>query len=563
MTADAFADGEGETDDDGAIAVVGLACRVPGAADAGEFWRNLVDGVGSIRRYTDAEVRAARVPALPGWVPAYGHLDGLEDFDAAFFGLRVDEAALIDPQQRLFLEVAHAAFEDSGYDPARADATVGVFAGAAANRYFLWHLLGNPAALPPGLTARWPEDWEEAIPGSPPDFLPLRVAYALGFTGPAVATQTACSSSLVAVCQAAQSLLDYRCDAAVAGGAAVISTRQAGYRHRPGGMLSSDGRCRPFDAAANGTVFGNGAGAVVLKRLPDALTAGDHIHAVLRGWAVTNDGGARAGFTVPGVDGQAAAIVEAMASAEVPAETIGLVEAHAGATPIGDDIEVTALREAYRRSTARVGDCALGSAKANLGSLDAAAGIVGLVKAVLAVREGLVPVQAGFTAAHPDLQLGDSPFFIPTKTQGWPVDGSPRRAAVSSFGMGGTNAHVIVEQPPARRPASGAGPHTLELSAASPAALAAQARRLADHLAGAAPALADVAYTLAVGRTRLAHRAVVTCHTTAEAIEGLGRIAAGAEQVAPVPAAVPASGRRVPLPTYPFQRQRCWIDPPG
>ena len=551
------------TEDEGALAVIGLACRVPGAPDAATFWRNLVDGVDSVRRYTADELRAAGVPErLAGWVPAYGHLDGLADFDAGFFGYPVAEAALVDPQQRLFLEVAYAAVEDAGYDPARSDATFGVFAGAAANRYFLWHLLGNPAALPDGVAPVWREDWEEAVPGSPPDFLPLRVAYKLGLTGPAVAAQTACSSSLVAVCQAAQSLLDYRCDIAIAGGAAVISTRQAGYRYRPGGMLSPDGHCRPFDVTANGMVFGNGAGAVVLKRLAEAVADGDHVHAVLRGWAVTNDGGARAGFTAPGIDGQAAAIVEAMAAAGVSPDTVGLVEAHASSTPVGDTIEVAALRQAYRRGTDRVEDCALGSAKANVGSLDAAAGVVGLIKAVHAVRDGVVPGDPGFTAPHPDLGLAGSPFFVPAKTQGWPVGDGPRRAAVSSFGMGGTNAHVVVEQPPVRTSTvDDGGPHTLELSAATASALAATAGRLADHLAGdAAAPLADVAHTLAVGRARLAHRASVTCHTTAEAVAALRRVAAGAPT--PGDSVAPRDGHRIPLPTYPFERQRCWIDPP-
>ncbi|GIJ64117.1 beta-ketoacyl synthase N-terminal-like domain-containing protein [Virgisporangium aurantiacum] len=553
------------TDDEGALAVIGLACRVPGAPDAATFWRNLVDEVDSVRRYTADDLRAAGVPArLAGWVPAYGHLDGLADFDAGFFGYPVAEAALVDPQQRLFLEVAYAAVEDAGYDPARSDATFGVFAGAAANRYFLWHLLGNPAALPDGVAPVWREDWEEAVPGSPPDFLPLRVAYKLGLTGPAVAAQTACSSSLVAVCQAAQSLLDFRCDIAIAGGAAVISTRQAGYRYRPGGMLSPDGNCRPFDVTANGMVFGNGAGAVVLKRLAEAVADGDHVHAVLRGWAVTNDGGARAGFTAPGVDGQAAAIVEAMAAAGVSPDSVGLVEAHASSTPVGDTIEVAALRQAYRRGTDRVEDCALGSAKANVGSLDAAAGVVGLIKAVHAVRDGVVPADPGFTAPHPDLDLAGSPFFVPAKTQGWPIGDEPRRAAVSSFGMGGTNAHVVVEQPPVRpSTVDDGGPHTLELSAATPTALAATARRLADHLTDdGAPPLSDVAYTLAVGRARLAHRATVTCRTTAEAVESLRRLASGDAPGHVAPAAPPRAGRRVPLPTYPFERRRCWIDPP-
>jgi acyl transferase domain-containing protein len=412
------------------IAVVGLACRVPGAPDVTTFWRNQLDGVDSVRRTSTVD---SALLADPHFVSAYGHLDGLTDFDADHFGYSDDEASRIDPQQRLFLEVAATALADAGLDP-DAGATVGVFAGAAANRYFLFHLLGH---LPR-------EEWEDAIPGSTPDFMPARVAYKLGLTGPAVAVQTACSSSLVAVCEAAQNLLDFRCDVAIAGGAAVISTEQTGYRHQPGGSLSADGICRAFDAAANGMVFGNGAGAVVLKRLADALDDGDHVDAVLRGWAVNNDGARRAGFTAPGRDGQAAVVVEALVGGGFAAETIGLVETHGSGTVVGDAIEVAALTRAFR--TSATGFCALGSAKTNIGNLDAAAGVVGLVKAVCAVREGLIPPLLHFTTPNPEIDLTGGPFYVNTELAKWPAGHAVRRAGVSSFGLGGTNAHVIVEQ---------------------------------------------------------------------------------------------------------------------
>jgi acyl transferase domain-containing protein len=410
-----------------AIAVVGMACRVPGAPDVAMFWRNQLDGVDSVRRFM------SDVDDLD-FVPAYGFLDGLTDFDAGFFGYTGDEAARIDPQQRIFLEVAATALADAGHDPAEQGAAVGVFAGAAANRYFLFHVLDH---LPR-------EEWEDAIPGSTPDFMPARVAYKLGLSGPAVAVQTACSSSLVAVCEAAQSLLDFRCDTAIAGGAAVIATEQTGYRYRPGGSLSPDGTCRAFDAAANGMVFGNGAGAVVLKRLADALDGGDHIDAVLPGWAVNNDGARRAGFTAPGRDGQAAVVVEALAGAGIPPETIGLVEAHGSGTPVGDALEFAALTRAFR--TTATGFCALGSAKPNVGNLDAAAGVIGLIKAICAVREGLIPPLLHFTAPNPEIDLTGGPFYVNTELAKWPAGHTVRRAGVSSFGLGGTNAHVIVEQ---------------------------------------------------------------------------------------------------------------------
>lgn len=420
------------------IAVVGMACRVPGAPDVSTFWRNQLDGVDSVRRHTAAELRESGVDeallADPRFVPVYGHLDGLTDFDADHFGYTASEAARIDPQQRLFLEVAVTALADAGYDPAAPRGTVGVFSGAAANRYFLFHVLGH---LPRA-------EWEAAIPGSTPDFMPARVAYKLGLSGPAVAVQTACSSSLVAVCEAAQNLLDFRCDVAIAGGAAVISTEQTGYRYQPGGSLSADGTYRAFDADAGGMVFGNGAGTVVLKRLADAIEDGDHVDAVLRGWAVNNDGTRRAGFTAPGRDGEAEVVVEALAGGDVAAETVGLIEAHGSGTAVGDAIEFAALTRAFR--TAATGSCALGSAKPNIGNLDAAAGVVGLIKAICAVREGLIPPLLHFATPNPEIDLTGGPFYVNTELAKWPAGQTVRRAGVSSFGLGGTNAHIVVEQ---------------------------------------------------------------------------------------------------------------------
>ncbi|GAB3489874.1 polyketide synthase [Amycolatopsis cihanbeyliensis] len=421
------------------VAVIGMACRVPGAADAETFWRNQLDGVDAVRRYTADELRASGLDEEtitdPHYVAAYGHLDGLAEFDAGYFGYTAEEAARIDPQQRLFLEAASTALADAGHDPATRPETVGVYAGAAASRYFLFHLLPS---LPPA-------EWEDAIPGNPPDFLPARVAYKLGLTGPAVAVQTACSSSLVAICQAAQGLLDYRCDLAIAGGAAVISTRQNGYRYRQGGSLSPDGLCRAFDAKASGMVFGNGAGAVVLKRLPDALAEGDHVDAVLPGWAVNNDGAARAGFTAPGMDGQAGVIAEALACAQADPGSIGLVEAHGSATAVGDAIEVGALRQAFRTESTRF--CALGSVKTTIGNLDAAAGVVGLIKAVCAVRDGRIPPLRHFASPNPEIDLDGGPFYINLDAVTWPESHPVRMAGVSSFGLGGTNAHVLVQHP--------------------------------------------------------------------------------------------------------------------
>ncbi len=430
-------------DDQDAVAIVGMAGRFPGAPDVDTFWRNLLDEVDSVVTCSDDELRAAGVAeellADPRYVRATGRLAGLADFDAGFFGYPPAEAALIDPQQRLFLQTAWTAMEDAGYDPGRPDGTVGVFAGTSVNRYFLGHLYGNPAAGP---TARPGDPDALMAPGHAPDYLPLRVSYKLGLTGPSVAVQAACASSLVAVCLAAQSLLDYRCDTAIAGGASVAATEPSGYLAREGGLLSPDGVVRAFDADARGTVYGSGAGAVVLKRLAD--TADDHVYAVLEGWAVANDGAQRAGFAAPGVSGLASAVVEALSCADLSPADIGYVEAHGTGTPVGDAIEVRALAEAFRGEAA---GCLLGSVKSSIGNLDAAAGVVGLIKAALAVRHAVVPATLHFTAPHPDLDLAAGPFEVAARTRPWPDGPGPRRAGVTSIGLGGTSAHVVLRAP--------------------------------------------------------------------------------------------------------------------
>ncbi|SBT43942.1 beta-ketoacyl synthase N-terminal-like domain-containing protein [Micromonospora narathiwatensis] len=574
------------SDDDDRIAVIGLACRVPGAVDAAALWRNVRSGVDSVRRFSRAEALAAGVPAEvvddASFVPAFGHLDGLTDFDAGLFGYRDDEAALLDPQHRLFLEVTWWALEDAGLGRVEATTQVGVFAGCGVNRYLRHHLLGNPAVGPAG---GFCDDWDDILAGASSDYLPTRAAYALGLSGPAVAIQSACSSSLVAVCQAAQSLLDFRCDVAVAGGASVVSTHQTGYRYRAGGTLAADGVCRPYDADATGQVFGNGAGAVVLKRLADAVDDGDHVYAVLAGWAVNNDGADRAGFTVPGVVGQSAVVAEALAAADWHPDDLGYVEGHGSGTAVGDAIEIDALTRAFRTGTARRGFCALGSLKSNVGNLDAAAGVAGLIKTVLAVHHGVIPGTLHFTRAHRDVDLAGGPFVVTTDTRPWT---GARRAGVSSFGLGGTNAHVLVEQAPTPLAYdANADWAVLPLSAATDEALRVLAARLADHLAGepggahadAAWSLTDVAYTLAVGRRRLPHREAVVARDVAQAVGALRAVADGRAPSPPAEAPgefrdraagwraggdLPGgAGRRVPLPGYPFQRRRHWIDRVG
>ncbi|MFF3854298.1 amino acid adenylation domain-containing protein [Micromonospora sp. NPDC002575] len=593
------------------IVVVGLAGRFPGAPDPATFWWNLCAGVDAIHDHTDEELAALgigpRLLADPRHVRAAGRLDGVADFDADFFAFGAQEAARTDPQHRLFLETAWEALEDAGHDPSRFPGLVGVYAATSANRYFLFHLMDNPAVV--GDVD--PDDWEARLVGRQfTDHLPGQVAYRLGLTGPALAVQSACSSSLVAVCVAAQSLADYQCDIALAGGVNVTWPR---YRHTPGGMASPDGRCRAFDEAANGSGFGSGVGVVALRRLADAQADGDRIYAVLPGWAVSNDGADRAGFAVPGPSGQAAAVAGALAAAEVDPGEVRLIEAHGSGTPLGDALEVAALHEVYG-GAAPAESCALGSVKTNIGHLDAAAGIAGLIKAVLAVQHGVIPPNLHFTRPHPEIDLAGGPFYVPTKARDWP-QAARRVAGVSSFGLGGTNAHVVVEQPPpvdAGDPDAAAAPdavaHLLPVSARTPVALRAALRRLRQHLAGASPALAEVAATLALGRREFGCRAAVVATDLAAALAGLDELldsvgldelpaAAGpAELPAAGPAELPAADarvagpdgelrdvaldwvagrdvdwaalhpeggvRRTGLPTYPFQRQRHWIDPP-
>ncbi|MFD8563788.1 amino acid adenylation domain-containing protein [Streptosporangium canum] len=554
---------------DGHVAVVGLACRFPGAPDPAAFWSVLSDGVDAVWDYSDAELRelgiGAALLADPAHVKAGGKLDGVADFDAEFFGFTADDAARTDPQHRLFLETAWEALEDAGCDPDRFDGQIGVFASTSANRYFLFHLFGNPAAGTPDD----PDDWEGRIlPHQRADHLPGQVAYRLGLTGPAIAVQTACSSSLVAICMAAQNLADHRCDLALAGGVTVTWPR---HRHTPGGMVSPDGRCRAFDAAAGGSGFSSGSGVVALKRLADAVADGDHVYAVIPGWAIGNDGAARAGFAVPGLTGQVSAVTEALGDAGISPDEIGMVEAHGSGTPLGDAIEVEALTRAFRAAGAQgTGYCALGAVKTNIGHTDAASGIAGFIKAVLSVRHGQVPGNLHLDSPNPQLDLDRGPFYLPAKTAPWPDD-RRRVAGVSAIGIGGTGAHVLVAQapePPATAPVAG-GRYLLPVSARSPEALRAAIVRLRDHLA-ANPHLspADVAHTLTVGRRSFAHRAVVECGSLAEAIEALDpdllmSRSGGTGLPETPPSGSVAPGRRVPLPTYPFQRQRYWIDPPG
>ncbi|AQU69569.1 SDR family oxidoreductase [Streptomyces niveus] len=504
----------------GDIAVVGMHGRFPGARDCDEFWRRVSAGDDCVGFHSDAELRAAGVPeALIGderYVKSHGGLDEPFGFDPEFFGYSAREGELMDPQQRIFLETAWELLEMTGYAGTPGEPVVGVFAGASMNTY-----LTNVLARSVDLLSL---EGTEIMLTNDKDYLPTRVSYKLGLTGPSVNVQSGCSTSLVAVHLAVQSLVGGECDIALAGGVSVHVSPRPGYLYQEGLMFSPDGRCRPFDSEASGTAFGDGVGIVALKRLGDALDDGDQILAVVKGTAVNNDGSRKVGFTAPGVAGQSDVITEAHAVAEVPSRSIGYMEAHGTGTALGDPVEFAALREAFGSDTSDTAFCALGSVKANVGHLAGAAGIAGFIKAVLAVRHGMIPPHPHFTSPHPELELDKSPFYISDRLLPWPSDGGPRRAGVSSFGMGGTNAHAVLEEPPPARPAGTApgGPSLIPVSAATPGALGTALAALADRLESAdAPSLADTAHTLRTGRRAFPHRYAVRATTHREAADRL------------------------------------------
>ncbi len=509
--------GVAETD----IAIVGMSGRFPGARDVETFWQNLLEGRESIRRYSREELEAAGVPAAsladPAYVPAGAPLEEMELFDAGFFGFSPLDASILDPQHRHFLECCWEALESAGHDPQRFEGSIGVFGGSGHNAYLPYNLLTNP-----DLVARL-GFFLLRHTGNDKDFLSTRVSYCLDLHGPSVNVQTACSTSLVAVHLACQSLLNGECDMALAGGVTLEQPHRRGYRHAEGEILAPDGHCRAFDARAAGTVFGSGAGVVVLRRLDDALADRDCVLAVIRGSAVNNDGAGKVGYMAPSVDGQAEAISEALAMADVPVESIGYVEAHGTGTAIGDPIEIAALTQAFRARTQARGFCAIGSVKTNIGHCDTAAGVASLIKAVQAVREGALPPSLHYEAPNPAIDFESSPFRVNAERTAWERGATPRRAGVSSLGVGGTNAHVVLEEaPPAVTAEPGRPWQLLPLSARSPAAVQAAADRLADHLRRHPDLpLADVAWTLQTGRRGFAERRALAARSVEEAVAAL------------------------------------------
>lgn len=498
------------------VAVIGMAGRFPGASNVREYWDNLLAGRESIRHLTDEELDALGVPPSvyrrPDYVRAVRSMDDMDLFDAGFFDVSPREAELLDPQHRMFLEQCWETLEDAGYDPDRYGGAVGVFAGSRMNAYmlgFLSHMLG-PGAI-------------QTQVANDKDYLATRVSYKLDLGGPSVTVQTACSTALVALHMACQSLIGGECDMALAGGMSG-RTIEKGYPYREGDVGSPDGRIYAFDARAKGTIFGNGSGVVLLKRLEEALEDGDDVRAVILGSALSNDGSRKVGFTAPSVDGQARAVRAALSVSDVHPESISYVEAHGTGTPLGDPIEIEALTRAWREHTDRTGFCRIGSVKSNIGHLSSAAGAASLIKLILALQNRRIPPSINFERPNPEIDFDASPFRVVTEATDWEPPGGVRRAGVSAFGMGGTNAHVILEEAPAREPSEPPRRRwqLLPLSARSDAALRTATEHLAEHLeTHPGISLADVAYTLDVGRRVHGRRRAVVAEGVEDAVRVL------------------------------------------
>ncbi|MBX3622878.1 MAG: amino acid adenylation domain-containing protein [Rhizobacter sp.] len=510
----------------GGIAIVGMATRTAGATDVDGFWDNLMAGREGIRHFAPHELDASVPESMrsrPNFVAARGMLDDVARFDAGFFGISAREATVMDPQQRLMLELAWTALEHAAIDPSQADMRIGVYAGTANNTYVV-----ALRAEQPSLVQQYSEF--ATMLASEKDYVATRVSHRLNLNGPAVSVHTACSTGLVAVTQAWQALASGQCDVALAGGATVVVPQEGGYLHVEGGMESADGHCRPFDASATGTVFASAGAVVVLKRLEDALQDGDTVYGVIRGVGLNNDGGDKASFTAPSVSGQAGAIRMALDHAQVSARSIGYVEAHGTGTSLGDPIEIAALTRAWREDTPDSGYCGIGSAKSNLGHTIAAAGVIGLIKATLALHREVIPATLHFQQPNPQIDFAATPFHVVARNTPWPRGSEPRRAAVSSFGVGGTNAHVIVEEAPVTAASHGdadadARAWLLPLSASTPQAALQRAADLAGYLEShPGVPLSAVAHTLMRGRKPMAHRVAVVATDAASASAALRKL---------------------------------------
>ena len=509
----------GSNDVQSSIAVIGMAGRFPGAATLLQFWHNIINGVESIRFFTQEELATSYIDPVafshPDYIKARGILENVDMFDAGFFNINPREAAVMDPQHRLFLECAWEALEHAGYVPERFSGVIGVVASSYHNTYLLNNLYSNPSLMT--LVGG-----DVIMHGNAHDHLATHVSYKLHLSGPSFTVQTACSSSLVAVHLACQQLLNGEADMVLAGGVCISIPEKSGYLYQEGGILSPDGHCRAFDEKAQGTVFGNGLGIVVLKRLDEALAEGDCIHAVIKGSAINNDGAVKVGYMAPSAEGQAAVIAEALAIADVEPETVSYIETHGTGTAMGDAIEIAALTSAYGQDTVKRNFCGIGSVKTNIGHLNAASGVAGLIKTILSLQHQKLPPTLNVNNPNPNLQLDNSPFYINVHCTDWSQSLFPRRAAVSSFGVGGTNAHVILEEAPKTQAISVSNSQLMVLSAKTPTALAEMTSRFIDHLKTAPEQpFSAIAYTLQMGRQAFSHRKMVVAHNKDDLIQRL------------------------------------------
>ncbi|MDZ8030993.1 polyketide synthase [Nostoc sp. DedSLP04] len=503
------------------IAVIGMAGRFPKAKNVAQFWQNLCNGVESISSFSDEELIAQGVDPTclqdPNYVKAGFVLEDIEMFDASFFGYSPREAEILDPQQRIFLECAWEALENAGYDPKTDNNLIGVYAGGNLSTYLLNNLASHPGLLKS-------LNMQIAL-GNDKDSISTRTSYKLNLKGPSISVGTACSTSLVAVHLACRGLQSYQCDMALAGGIAIQTPQVEGYFYQTGGMASADAHTRAFDAKATGGPFGRGVGIAILKRLEDAVADGDYIYGVIKGSAINNDGAVKVSYTAPSVAGQAEVIAQAQAIAGFDPDTITYIETHGTGTALGDPIEIRALEKVFRAQTSKKGFCAIGSVKPNVSHLNTAAGVTGLIKTVLALKHQQIPPSLYFEEPNPEIDFANSPFYVNTQLSAWQTNGTPRRAGVSSFGLGGTNAHVVLEEAPGgEQRGRGAGEQgrkyqLLVVSAKTDSALETATTNLVNHLQQHPELnLADVAYTLQVGRHGLSHRRTVVCQDTEDAI---------------------------------------------
>ncbi|HEY9803802.1 MAG TPA: type I polyketide synthase, partial [Leptolyngbyaceae cyanobacterium] len=503
------------------IAIIGMSGRFPQANNLDTYWQNLRNGVEALTQFTDVELQAQGVDTKllnnPNYIKAGFVLEDVELFAASFFDYSPREAEIMDIQQRIFLEVAWEALENAGYDTEQYPGQISIYASCSVNTYFLYNILSNSELIKLiGL--------DQIRHNNRGDNLATRVAYKLNLKGSAINVQTGCSSSLVGIHLACQSLLNHECDIALAGGVSISANQKTGYLYQEGGILSPDGHCRAFDAQARGTVNGNGVGIVVCKRLQDAITDGDRIHAVIKGTAVNNDGSLKVGYTAPSIDGQAKVIAEALAVSGLHPETISYVETHGTGTILGDPIEISALNKSFSFNTQKKNFCAIGSVKTSIGHLDAAAGVAGLIKTVLALKHQQIPPSLNFLSPNTQIDFANSPFYVNNQLKEWHSPQQPRRAGVSSFGIGGTNAHVVLEEAPiidqGRR--GGRKYQLLPLSAKTNSALETATKNLANYLQQHPHTnIADVAYTLSIGRRSFEHRHVVICQNIEDAVQVL------------------------------------------